>query len=321
MMRRFSRRAFTRSAAVLAAQATGTARATTARWGYPIGWPGEIPGNGFRIGHGFATQNTWFYPDGWHTGEDYYALSGDTAGADIYAMADGEIVYAGFDYPGRVVIVRHAADLFSMYGHLDPALAATSGPVAQGQRLGTVLDRDDGRAPSHLHLEVRRFLTTPEVNGASPRYAFNCGTECPPGPGYWPIAAPEHPVAMGWLNPSHVLLRRAFGEVGPGSGAEVMAAEGVPEMKPAFAAPDDPERVGEVRLAPGDRLALVDLDVGAVDVAETSAEAYRAWFRVVAPGFDAPVWVRALRPSDEETGADGRPSAVRIDLLPVPGSS
>jgi hypothetical protein len=37
---------------------------------YPIGWPGELPGDGFRIRHGYATENTWYNPGYWHTGED-----------------------------------------------------------------------------------------------------------------------------------------------------------------------------------------------------------------------------------------------------------
>jgi murein DD-endopeptidase MepM/ murein hydrolase activator NlpD len=109
----------------------------------------------------------------------------------VYAVATGEVVFAGSDYPGRVVIVRHADDLFSKYGHLDYALAVGVGDVVErGQPLGTILARTDGRAPSHLHFEIRTFLTTPEVNGDSPRYGFACGVDCPPGPGYWPIDAP-----------------------------------------------------------------------------------------------------------------------------------
>ena len=69
--------------------------------------------------------------------------AGDTAGARVYAVADGEVVYAGANYPGRVVIVRHADDLYSMYGHLDPALAVRVGQqVARGDLIGTVLRRE-----------------------------------------------------------------------------------------------------------------------------------------------------------------------------------
>ena len=172
----------------------------------PIGLPGQILGDGFFVRHGYACENTWYNPGWLHTGEDWYPPDGDAAGAGVYAVADGEVVFAGSEYPGRVVVVQHAADLYSMYGHLDDDLAVATGEaVARGQLLGTVLPRTDGRAPSHLHFEVRTFLTTPEVNGDAPRYAFACGFDCPPGPGYWPIDAPEHPSDMGWRNPTHVL--------------------------------------------------------------------------------------------------------------------
>lgn len=285
-------------------------------WTLPIGRPGRVPGDGFRIGHGFATQNTWFYPDGWHTGEDWYALDGTTAGAEVSAVADGDIVYANYDYPGRVVIVRHADDLFSMYGHLDAALRVESGPVSRGQVPGTVLDRNDGRAPSHLHFEVRRFLTEPEVNGPSPRYGFTCGPDCPPGPGYWPIDAPEHPVAMGWLNPLHVILARAF--LADVDGMRVVVAEGAGQTAPVMAAPDGDEPVGELLLAAGEEYEVVEVDVGAADGEGTSGKAYRAWFRLRLLGGPDPAWVQAVVPDAAETGADGRPSSVRLVLLPLP---
>ncbi len=85
----------------------------------PIGFPDRLPGDGFIVRHGYATENTWFNPGWFHAGEDWYATSGDTASALIYAVADGDVVFAGWEYPGLVVIVRHADDLYSMYGHLD----------------------------------------------------------------------------------------------------------------------------------------------------------------------------------------------------------
>lgn len=287
------------------------------RWIYPIGRPGDVPGNGFYLRHAFATENTSFYPGGWHTGENYYLIDGDSAGTEVYAAAAGEIVFAGFDYPGPVVIIRHADDLYSMYGHLGYDLAVTSGPVERGQLLGTVLDRTDGRSPSHLHFEIRRFLTTPEVNGANPRYSFTCGQNCPPGPGYWPIDAPEHPVAMGWLNPVHAMAARSFPDGVPAGGVEVMANEGAAPSLPIFAAPDDAEPIGEVTLVPGSRYRLLDLDAGTEDTTGTSAEAYRLWYRIDVPELGQPAWVRAMAPTPEWIGSDGRPSSLRIDLIPA----
>lgn len=286
------------------------------RWSLPIGLPGGIPGNGFYLRHGYATENSSFYPGGWHTGENFYLLDGDTAGTEVYAVADGEIVFAGFDYPGPVVIIRHEEDLYSMYGHLDYDLAVESGPVTRGQLLGTILDREDGRSPSHLHFEIRRFLTTPEVNGASPRYSFTCGPECPPGPGYWPIDAPEHPSAMGWMNPMHAIAFRSFGGEMPDGSAEVMVARGARGVASVWNAPDDDSPVGEMDLVEGDRHALLDIDAAPDDSTGTSAEAYDVWYQIDVPELDAPGWVRPLRVSDDAFGSDGRSSSLRFDFLP-----
>lgn len=318
-----SRRALVLGAAMAfpATAHRSTAQEAGWRWSPPIGRAGAIPGDGFYMRHAFATENTLFYPGGWHTGENYYALEGESAGTEVYAVADGEIVYAGFDYPGPVVIVQHADDLYSMYGHLDYDLAVARGPVTRGQLLGTVLYRTDGRSPSHLHFEIRRFLIAPEVNGPAPRYSFTCGPNCPPGPGYWPIDAPEHPVGMGWLNPVHVMARRAFPDGVPGAGADVLVAQGAKAATGLFAAPDDAAPQGELQLAAGDRYGLVGIDAGAEDTTGTSAEAYRLWYRIVVPGWDEPAWVRALEPTMEATGSDGRPSSLRFDFVPfVQGS-
>src|SRR5215207_5678363 len=47
------------------------------RFVLPIGMPGKPPGDGFFIRHGYTSENTWYNPGYWHTGEDWYALEGD----------------------------------------------------------------------------------------------------------------------------------------------------------------------------------------------------------------------------------------------------
>ena len=284
---------------------------------YPIGRPGQPPGEGFFIRHGYATENTWYNPGWWHTGEDWYAIEGDTAGAQVYAIADGQVVYAGANYPGRVVIVQHAADLFSMYGHLDPRLAVQVGQrVARGDLIGTVLRRSD-RVPNHLHFEVRTFLTSGSVNGDAPRYGYRCGVRCPPGPGYWPIDAPEHPSQLGWRNPTHVINRRMFA---PGASEAVIAA-----ARPASDTlmlwslpPDVPGRqpVGELKPQPGERYPLLGVWAGPEAMEETSAQGYRLWYRIqTSDGQEG--WVQAAVPSAFETGGDGRPSSIYFNFFPA----
>lgn len=190
---------------------SGMAQDSGHSYSLPVGRPGHVLGDGFSLRHGMSCENTCYLPGWWHAGEDYYLAGNlDAAGENVYAVAGGEIVYAGSDYPGLVVIVKHEADVYSMYGHLNGNLAVESGPVQRGQLLGTIFRRTDGIAPSHLHFELRNFFTATEVNGDAPRYPLSCGYQCPPGPGYWPMAAQELPSAMGWFNPSHAIAKRAF---------------------------------------------------------------------------------------------------------------
>lgn len=289
--------------------------------GYPIGWPDQPPGAGFFIRHGYASENTWYNPGFWHTGEDWYAGEGDTAGAEVYAIAAGEVVYVGANYPGRVVIVRHAADRFSMYGHLDPSVAVAEGQaVARGTRLGTVLRRDD-QVPNHLHVELRTFLTTDAVNGAKPRYGFRCGVSCPPGPGYWPIDAPDHPSDLGWRNPTHAIAeaQAAPGALPPQASA-IVPPWPHPTQLAIWSDPPggavEPRPLGDLAVTSGQRFALLAVQSGPADSRETSAEAYVLWYQIALPTGGSG-WVQAARPSTFETSGDGRPASVTFQLIPA----
>jgi len=288
-------------------------------WIYPIRYPERQPGDGFLIRHGFQTENTWYNPGDWHTGEDWYALAGDTAGAQVIAIAPGDVVYAGANYPGRVVIVRHAGDVYSMYGHLDPALAVVEGQsVERGQLLGTVLRRGD-ETPNHLHFELRTFVAADPVNGPAPRYGYRCGPQCPPGPGYWPIDAPELPGALGWFNPTHVIAGNAWPE--PGTAGEVLVT--TEPASPALELWDTLDEngvpvgpAGSLALEPGSRYRVLASRPGARQPPTTSAESYSLWYRLALPNGRS-AWAAALQASDNDTGSDGKPSSVRFNLVPV----
>jgi murein DD-endopeptidase MepM/ murein hydrolase activator NlpD len=287
---------------------------------YPIGAPGRPLGDGFFIRHGVAVENTWYNPGWWHTGEDWYAQEGDTAGARVYAVANGEIVYADANYPGRVVIIRHADDLYSMYGHLDSKLAVKVGQkVARGDLLGTVLRRGD-TTPNHMHFEIRTFLTKSEVNGATPRYGYRCGPNCPPGPGYWPIDALDLPSDLGWRNPTHVIAHRAFlPSAGALLGEVVVATRPVSSSVTLWAntpAGATRQALGELDLRPGERFALLEVRAGPEDSRATSALGYELWYRIRLPDGRSG-WVQAAVPSSFETGADGRPSSISFNFYPA----
>jgi hypothetical protein len=121
----------------------------------------------------------------WHAGQDLYRTDGkSTAGAEVAAVADGIVAYANPDlnYPGLVVIVEHETDdgpLYSVYAHLDDnSLAVEQGQqVQRGDKLGAVLKMAyTGRFPehhpsgddSHLHFELRRFLSARNIYKNAP---------------------------------------------------------------------------------------------------------------------------------------------------------
>lgn len=129
----------------------------------------------------------------YHAGEDWYRQDGSsTAGAEVTAVANGQVLYAdpNMNYPGLVVIIEHTLEsgqkIYSMYAHLDDSSleVETGQVVSRGQRLGEVLDQDyTGRYPeyhpsgddSHLHYELRDFyngrnvyVDHPACNGLIP---------------------------------------------------------------------------------------------------------------------------------------------------------
>ncbi|HET7094534.1 MAG TPA: M23 family metallopeptidase [Thermomicrobiales bacterium] len=296
------------------------AQAAVLPFSYPIGVPGKIAGDGFFIRIGYACENAAYYPGWWHTGENWRAVAGDTFGAEVYAVADGVVAFADSDYPGRVVIVRHAADLYSMYGHLDYALDVAVGQqVTRGQRLGTVLRRSDEPGRSHLHFELRAFYIRDDVNGTSPQYGVHCGYECPPGPGYWPMNAPAHPSDLGWRNPTHVIARRAFSAGVAPSGTEAIVPRAADASTRVYSEPvgeSSSQPTGELALAPGDHHPLLEIRAGPEDDRGTSAEAYSLWYRLALPDGGSG-WVQATVPSNVEVGSDGRSAAVGFNLMPV----
>jgi murein DD-endopeptidase MepM/ murein hydrolase activator NlpD len=323
MVSQWSRRDLLAAAAGMFATplSRGAAESRTPWIAAPIGWPGSVPGDGFHIGHGFQCENSWFSPGWWHTGEDWYSATGDTAGAVIRAVAAGEVVYADFDYPGRVVIVRHADDLFSLYGHLQYDLSVRTGQTVETRTvLGTVLSQAERRAshqaPSHLHFELRRFLTRDDVNGTSPSHGVNCGYQCPPGPGYWPMSAPDLPVDKGWLHPLHTRITQATAAGFEGLAIRPQAATAGMAFPLRERPNNGAEATRRLTLEAGLTLAILDVLAGDPETRETSAEGYALWLRV-APKGEEPGWLRAALPSGRETGTDGRPSSIDLPFLIV----
>ncbi len=302
-------------------QGASEAEAAGLDFRYPMQLPGRAPGDGFFVRVAYAAENARYYPGWWHTGENWHRLGDETAGLPVYAIADVEVVFAVYDYPGLVVIVQHAADLYSVYGHLAyEAPVATGMPVMRGDLLGTVLAREDDLSRSHLHFEVRTFFIRDEINGSAPQYGVTCGVECPPGPGYWPMEATEHPSALGWRNPTHAINRRAW-RSGVPPGTEVIVPEGAPAEVPFWSAPTPlpgAEEQGTLSLTQGQVFQLLDFFAGDEAASDTGAEAIHVWHRVAADDGES-AWVQAVVPSQDELGSDGRASSFRFVLIPSDG--
>lgn len=297
------------------ASTRGSAAQPSHVFGLPISDGAGLPGDGFLIRHGFQTENTWYAPGYWHTAEDWYRLDGgDTAGARVRSIGAGDVVFVGSNYPGRVVIVQHRPNLYSMYGHLDvESVEVASGDrVQRGQFLGAVLQRSDG-VPSHLHFETRTFLYATEVNGESPRYGFECGPWCAPGPGYWPVQAPELPSEMGWRNPTHLIGNRLLLD----GTLIVQAAKGsAGELELRSMPFPESDISGRFVMEPGMQFEVQAVNAGPDASGATGADAYLLWY-LIDDGPNRTGWARAAVADDRETGSDGRPSSVRLLLLPV----
>lgn len=80
---------------------------------------------------------------------------GAPAGAEVRAAEAGTVAAVTTNTDGiQIVVIRHAADLLTVYTHLDRLTVAKDDQVTRGQVIGRVRAGD----PSFLHFEVRRGM-------------------------------------------------------------------------------------------------------------------------------------------------------------------
>lgn len=100
-------------------------------------------------------QTSWFGPRGkrHHDGVDIAAPKG----TPVKAAAAGRVAYsgAGMRGYGKVVVVKHASDLSTVYAHNSTLLVRMGDNVKQGQVIARVGSTGWATGP-HLHFEVRR---------------------------------------------------------------------------------------------------------------------------------------------------------------------
>ncbi|MFK5923977.1 MAG: M23 family metallopeptidase [Verrucomicrobiota bacterium] len=97
-----------------------------------------------------------------HLGDDLNGIGGwdSDLGDAVYAVADGEVIFAGWpaDGWGKVVMVLHRSEegriYQSFYGHLKRIDLPLGARVRRGEKIGTV-GKGNGQYLAHLHLEIR----------------------------------------------------------------------------------------------------------------------------------------------------------------------
>ncbi|MGZ8255318.1 MAG: murein hydrolase activator EnvC family protein, partial [Burkholderiaceae bacterium] len=108
-----------------------------------------------------ASTGQWMWPaagaviDGFDAPRNKGIDIGGTEGAAVQAAADGEVVHVGSALRGygNLVIIRHAGDYVTAYGHNRKILVAQGQQVKRGQQIAE-LGRTDAERPK-LHFEIR----------------------------------------------------------------------------------------------------------------------------------------------------------------------
>ncbi len=128
-----------------------------------IGKTLKIPYRGSYTGISFRwpTRGRLTSPFGWRIlrGRRQYHTGIDIAnriGTPIYAAASGKVIFAGWirGY-GRVIIISHAYDYSTVYGHCSKLLVKTGQYVRQGQYIAKMGNTGYTTGP-HLHFEIRK---------------------------------------------------------------------------------------------------------------------------------------------------------------------
>ncbi|MEU8131895.1 peptidoglycan DD-metalloendopeptidase family protein [Streptodolium elevatio] len=113
------------------------------------------PLTGAKLTNGYHAPGGYANPNGWHTGIDLVMKNGSTVGAQIRAVADGEVYSATTNGSyGNQVILKHGAKLYSQYAHMLRFIVKKGQKVKAGQIIGYVGDSGNSHG-AHLHFEIR----------------------------------------------------------------------------------------------------------------------------------------------------------------------
>ena len=79
------------------------------------------------------------------------------AGTPVYAAESGTVVDAGYKKSGygNLIVIKHANDLATYYGHLSKIITVSGSKVKKGELIGNVGSTGKSTGP-HLHFEIRK---------------------------------------------------------------------------------------------------------------------------------------------------------------------
>lgn len=141
---------------------------------FPVG---DQDGQGWAI-TGYAFLDWSSVSNSYHPGEDWNisgAGNGDL-GEPVYAVANGEVVFSGWNSAlGNVILIKHALSphdfVWSQYAHLDQRLVSKGEILGRRQMIGTVGRGPENRFAAHLHFELRKkdlpANAWPRTNGSA----------------------------------------------------------------------------------------------------------------------------------------------------------
>ncbi len=114
----------------------------------------SVPAAGIRTSNfGYRVHPVTKKSGTFHSGIDIAAK----AGTPVYAAADGEIATAEFKKNGygNLIIIAHADDLATYYGHLSKISVRKGKKIKKGDYIGNIGSTGTATGP-HLHFEVRK---------------------------------------------------------------------------------------------------------------------------------------------------------------------
>lgn len=102
---------------------------------------------------GKITSNFGVRRSGKHDGIDISAPEGSA----IYSAADGKVIFSGWGPTGygRLIVIKHSPELFTVYAHNKKNLVKEGESVKKGLKIALVGRSGRVRGGSNLHFEVR----------------------------------------------------------------------------------------------------------------------------------------------------------------------